>query len=77
MAFSHSPLAIPGPMRGAGLIGHACAKLIGDPSFVSLVNNKHPLVPLSTLHGLAAECLHATLVQFKRQRQDTLVPAPG
>jgi len=33
------------------------------------------LIPLSTLqagyrlllHGLAAECLHATLVQFKRQ----------
>src|SRR6266851_6697666 len=41
------------------------AKLLGDPSYVSLVNNKHPLVPLSTLeagyrlllHGLAAECL--------------------
>jgi hypothetical protein len=52
------------------------AKLIGDPSYVSLVNNKHPLIPLSTLqagyrlllHGLAAECLHATLVQFKRQQ---------
>jgi hypothetical protein len=51
------------------------ARLIGDPSYLSLVNNKHPLIPLSTLqagyrlllHGLAAECLHATLVQFKRQ----------
>ncbi len=61
------------------------SKLIGDPSYVSLVNNKHPLIPLSTiqagyrllLHGLAAECLHATLVQFKRQRQATLVPAHG
>jgi hypothetical protein len=56
------------------------ARLIGDPSYVSLVNNKHPLVPLSTLqagyrlllHGLAAECLHATLVQIKRQRPATL-----
>jgi hypothetical protein len=53
------------------------SKLIGDPSYMGLVNNKHPLVPLSTLqagyrlllHGLAAECLHATLVQFKRQTQ--------
>jgi hypothetical protein len=52
------------------------ARLIGDSSYVSLVNNKHPLIPLSTLqagyrlllHGLAAECLHATLVQCK-QRQ--------
>ncbi len=53
------------------------ARLMGDDlSYVSLVNNKHPLIPLSTLqagyrlllHGLAAECLHATLVQFKRQR---------
>jgi hypothetical protein len=51
------------------------SKLIGDASYIGLVNNKHPLIPLSTLqagyrlllHGLAAECLHATLVQFKRQ----------
>lgn len=52
-----------------------CARLLGDPSYVSLVNNKHPLVPLSTLqagfrlllHGLSAECLHATLVRNKRK----------
>lgn len=51
------------------------SKLMGDPSYIGLVNNKHPLVPLSTLqagyrlllHGLAAECLHATLLQFKRR----------
>jgi hypothetical protein len=51
------------------------SKLVGDASYIGLVNNKHPLIPLSTLqagyrlllHGLAAECLHATLVQFKRQ----------
>ena len=44
-------------------------------SYLGLVNNKHPLIPLSTLqagyrlllHGLAAECLHATLVQLKRR----------
>ena len=53
------------------------SRLMGDPSYLSLVNNKHPLVPMSTLqagyrlllHGLAAECLHATLVQFKRRQQ--------
>ena len=57
------------------------SRLIGDPSYVSLVNNKHPLIPLSTLqagyrlllHGLAAECLHATLVQFKRQQAEQAV----
>lgn len=50
------------------------SKLLGDASYVGLVNNKHPLVPLSTLqagyrlllHGLAAECLHAAIVQIKR-----------
>jgi len=49
------------------------AKLIGDSSYISLVNNKHPLIPMATtqagyrlmLHGLAAESLHATLVRFK------------
>ncbi|MEM8485670.1 MAG: hypothetical protein AAF564_08970 [Bacteroidota bacterium] len=50
------------------------AKLIGDTSYLSLVNNKHPMIPMSTLkagnrlmlHGLAAENLHAALVQHKR-----------
>ncbi len=52
------------------------SRLMGDLSYISLVNNKHPLIPMSTLqagyrlllHGLAAECLHATLVQCKRGR---------
>jgi hypothetical protein len=59
------------------------AKLLGDPTYVSLVNNKHPLIPLSTLqagyrlllHGLSAECLHATLVQFKRAQSASLSAA--
>lgn len=49
------------------------AKLLGDPSFLPLVNNKHPLVPKSTLragyrlvlHGLSTELLHAFLVKQK------------
>jgi hypothetical protein len=57
------------------------SKLLGDASYVGLVNNKHPLIPLSTLqagyrlllHGLAAECLHATLVQIKRQAQQPML----
>jgi Family of unknown function (DUF6999) len=57
------------------------SKLIGDASYMSLVNNKHPLIPLSTLqagyrlllHGLAAECLHATLVQCKRQQGKSML----
>jgi hypothetical protein len=57
------------------------SRLIGDASYVGLVNNKHPLIPMSTLqagyrlllHGLAAECLHATLVQLKRSQMQ--IPA--
>ncbi len=57
------------------------AKLVGDPSYISLVNNKHPLIPMSTtqagyrlmLHGLAAESLHATLVRFKRHTAGSAV----
>jgi len=60
------------------------ARLMGDSSYVSLVNNKHPLIPLSTLgsgyrlllHGLAAECLHATLVQFKQRQRAELCVSP-
>ena len=50
--------------------------LIGDHKFLGLVNNRHPIVPESTLgaghrlmlHGLAVECLHAYLVKQKRLR---------
>jgi hypothetical protein len=60
------------------------ARLVGDSSYVSLVNNKHPLIPLSTLqsgyrlllHGLAAECLHATLVQFKQRQRAEISVSP-
>lgn len=48
--------------------------LLGDHRYLGLVNNKHPIVPSSTLgaahrlmlHGLAAEFLHAFLVRQKR-----------
>jgi hypothetical protein len=49
------------------------SKLLGDPTLVALANNKHPLVPLTTLragfrlvlHGLSTELLHGLLVQAK------------
>jgi uncharacterized protein DUF6999 len=51
------------------------ARIVGDANYLSLLNNKHPLIPLSTLragyrlllHGLAAESLHANLVALKRR----------
>ena len=59
------------------------SRLLGDTSYMGLVNNKHPLVPLSTLqagyrlllHGLAAECLHAALVQMKQATQSAAASA--
>ena len=52
------------------------SKLLGDPTPVLLVNNRHPLIPMSTLragyrlvlHGLATEMLHAYLVRKKREQ---------
>ena len=49
------------------------SRLLGLPTVVSLANNKHPLVPLTTLrtgfrlvlHGLSTELLHGLLVQAK------------
>lgn len=56
------------------------ATIRGDASGLFLLNNKHPLVPLSTLragyrlmlHGLAAECLHYQLRLFKREGQTAI-----
>ena len=52
------------------------SKLLGDPTPVLLVNNRHPLIPLSTLragyrlvlHGLGTEMLYAYLVRKKREQ---------
>jgi hypothetical protein len=57
-------------------IGIYVARLLGTPWTPGLINNRHPLVPLSTmragfrlvLHGLATEMQHALLVQCKRAR---------
>ena len=57
--------------------------LLNDHRYLGLVNNKHPIVPGSTmgaahrlmLHGLAAEFLHAFLVRRKRAQERSLDPA--
>lgn len=59
-------------------IGLYVGRILNAPEYVGLVNNKHPIVPLSTLmagfrlmlHGLAAESLHALLRDYKRQHAE-------
>lgn len=54
-------------------IGIYTATIMAAPEHLILVNNKHPLVPLSTLraghrlviHGLSTEMLHSLLLRFK------------
>jgi hypothetical protein len=63
-------------------IGIYAATLLGAPEHLILVNNKHPLVPLSTLraghrlviHGLSTEMLHS-LLQRMRAAHET-APRP-
>lgn len=60
-------------------LGVYVSKLLGTNWQLSLVNNKHPMVPMTilragyrlVLHGLATECLHALLVQAKRAQHTT------
>lgn len=55
-------------------IGIYAATILGAESRLGLVNNKHPLVPLSTLkaghrlvlHGLSTEMLHGYMMQRKQ-----------
>ena len=59
------------------LISLHVATILGNPSLVALVDNKHPLIPLSTieagfrlaLHGLDAEYLHNYLRKAKAEAQ--------
>jgi hypothetical protein len=57
-------------------IGLYAAQLTGMPQHLVLLNNKHPLVPESTLragyrlvlHGLSTEMLHGLLLRLKAQQ---------
>jgi hypothetical protein len=65
-------------------IGIYAATILSAPEKLALVNNKHPLVPLSTLraghrlvlHGLASEILHTLLVREKLAREQAR-PSPA
>lgn len=58
-------------------VGILASKIIGSNDRLALINNKHPMVPLSTLsagfrlvlHGLATEQMHALLVELKRKQE--------
>jgi hypothetical protein len=58
-------------------IGILASKIVGSNDRLALINNKHPMVPLTTLragfrlvlHGLATEQLHALLVELKRKQE--------
>jgi len=55
-------------------------RILGSSTHVALVNNKHPLVPMTTLragyrlvlHGLSTELLHEMLVKKKREHERAL-----
>ncbi|MFF2093124.1 DUF6999 family protein [Paenibacillus sp. NPDC058174] len=61
-------------------IGILASKIIGSNDRLALINNKHPMVPLTTLragfrlvlHGLATEQLHALLVELKEKQEREL-----
>ena len=65
-------------------IGIYAAKLLGAPQHLILVNNSHPLVPMSTLragyrlvlHGLSTEMLHSLLMEMRDAQQGGEPPAP-
>ena len=58
-------------------IGIYAAQILGAPQHLILVNNKHPLVPMSTLragyrlvlHGLSTEMLHSLLMRMKQEAE--------
>ncbi len=60
------------------------AQILGTPGHLGLVNNRHPMVPVSTysaayrlvLHGLAAETLHEILVNLKREKHRDGIMTP-
>lgn len=60
------------------------SQILGTPGHLGLVNNKHPMVPVTTysaayrlvLHGLAAETLHEILVNMKLNKNIDGVMTP-
>lgn len=60
------------------------SQILGTPGHLGLVNNKHPMVPVTAysaayrlvLHGLAAETLHEVLVKMKLNKSSDGVLMP-
>ncbi|PUA17484.1 hypothetical protein [Glaciimonas sp. PCH181] len=66
-------------------MGVYAATVLNTPQHLLLLNNKHPLVPMSTLgaghrlvlHGLSSEMLHCLLTEMKQAQQTpALTPTP-
>ena len=63
-------------------IGLYVATILNSPQHLVLLNNKHPLVPMSTLragyrlvlHGLSTEMLHALLMDLKKAQAEHHAP---
>lgn len=57
-------------------IGIYASKILNSPAHLGLINNRHPMVPVTSysasfrlvLHGLSAETLHAILVSIKQHK---------
>ncbi|HEY8939506.1 MAG TPA: hypothetical protein VIM59_04925 [Cellvibrio sp.] len=66
-------------------IGLYVATILNSPQHLVLLNNKHPLVPMSTLragyrlalHGLSTEMLHALLMDLKKAQAEHHAPDYG
>ena len=65
-------------------IGLYVARITGEEKHLAMINNRHPLVPFSTLragfrlvlHGLSTEVLHGFLRELKAKAEAGAVPAP-
>ena len=66
-------------------VGLYAARLTGEEKHLAMINNRHPLLPLSTLragfrlmlHGLSTELLHGFLMELKRKHAKTSFPVPA
>ena len=66
-------------------IGLYAARLTGEEKHLALINNRHPMVPFSTLaagfrlvlHGLSTEVLHGFLRELKRRQAEEDGEAQG
>ena len=66
-------------------VGLYAARLTGEEKHLAMINNRHPLLPLSTLragfrlmlHGLSTELLHGFLMELKRKHAKASFPVPA